>query len=355
MLRLTGNVYTGSDMRNNGIYGGTVSNYPTVSGEPYERKIIDSKPGNIGRETANSSVYSGIYVNGKGNVLNLQSDIISVNGCIAADNGAKIDGSRVSDNSNQTTQSFLVAKNLLTAAGSGDGSASILLNANFRISDDLEINAPDSKVTLRGSYYGYSYALDEDNVMKTHLTSTAAGNQLSADRTKRHTNSSAILVNGKNSKLDLSGLDNLVVNGRSYIDLLSAQSSDEDKVVDIETADSISVKSNQLTYRVQETAPVNGSLKTLDTDGVNYVYAVHAGSTGFGTNYVPNYDLIKFFVYQFFEGNGKALFECTTPLTGFQADWDRASVTREYVWDDIQTNGTDSKFYKDLMDIYLQY
>ncbi len=351
--RLTGNVYTGSDMRNNGIYGGTIANYVAASGESYSKKIVNSTAGNIGRETANSSVYSGIYVSGKNNVLNLQSDIISVNGCIVADNGSTIDGSKKSDSSDQTTQSFLVAKNLLTAAGSGDGSASIMLNANFRISDDLEINAPDSQVTLRGSYYGYSYAMDEDNVMKTHLTGTAAGNQLSADRTKRHTNSSAILVNGKNSKLDLSGLDNLVVNGRSYIDLLSAKSSDNDQVVDIETADSVSVKSNQLTYRVQESAPINGDLKSLDTQGVNYVYGAYAGSEGFGTNYVPNYDMIKFFVYQFFEGNGKALFECDTPLTGFQADWNRSSVTREYVWDDIQTYGKDSKFYKDLMDIYL--
>ena len=126
-----------------------------------------------------------------------------------------------------------------------------LLGSSF-IRDDLTVEGRDSSVTLGGSYYGYG-----DELYKSQ-------------------NSSAILINGGNTTLDFSQLNNLMLSGHAYIGArhYDANSTDvEDYVVDPDAeeeeeeesttpktyakndkdlmmGESLGVKSNQLIYMV---------------------------------------------------------------------------------------------------------
>lgn len=89
----------------------------------------------------------------------------------------------------------------------GEGNTSVntnLLDITGRcyIENDFKINKKNSKVVFQpdSSYYGYSF--NNGNV---------SGGAVEPDK------SSAIFVNGANSSLDLSGIKDLVLNGRSFI------------------------------------------------------------------------------------------------------------------------------------------
>lgn len=72
-------------------------------------------------------------------------------------------------------------------------SGNLFLNGSSFVRDDLTIDGRDSRVTLAGSYYGYG------------------------DELYKSANSSSILVNGGNTSLDFSGLNNLMLAGNAYI------------------------------------------------------------------------------------------------------------------------------------------
>lgn len=65
------------------------------------------------------------------------------------------------------------------------------------VNDDLQIDGSNASVTLSGEYYGYGY---------------------SAANSTTHNANSAILLNGRNVNLDMSGISTLVIAGRAYID-----------------------------------------------------------------------------------------------------------------------------------------
>jgi hypothetical protein len=90
----------------------------------------------------------------------------------------------------------LWCKNLLVQ---GNDSAMKIDNySNTYVSDDLQVDGNNSTVNVSGNYYGYGY--EGENY---------SGN---------HENSSAIILNGKNSNLDFSKITTLVVSGKAYID-----------------------------------------------------------------------------------------------------------------------------------------
>lgn len=147
----------------------------------------------------------------------------------------------VSENYDVWTEGILVQSGNLTLAGS-----------SF-VRDDLTIEGRNSRVTLAGSYFGYG-----DELYKSQ-------------------NSSSILVNGGNTTLDFSRLNNLMLAGHAYIgarhydpNLTLAEDyiGDPDNKTDEENAatpdtltynqnkkdlmmgESVGVKSNQLIYMV---------------------------------------------------------------------------------------------------------
>lgn len=104
------------------------------------------------------------------------------------------------------------------------------LKGSTNLKDDLVLNGNASKATLTGEYAGFGNAAGEAAL------------------------SSAIVVNGKDSHLDLSGLTSMNISGRSYI-ATAAKENETDETVkqnttDIAMGESVAVKSNQLIYLV---------------------------------------------------------------------------------------------------------
>lgn len=353
-VRVAGNVYAASDMRNNGIYKASIDG---------TGKLTGSQSGGDGRTSA--SAYSGIFVTDAGTSLNLQSDILSVNGSIAANDGATINGNRKSDDSSQTTMANLWADNIATL---GDSGSSIYMQAQCSLSDDLELNSDKSDVTLAGHYYGYNYAAEEEYSTAVSGEATVK-NQISSVAAKTHTNSSAIMINGEDSKLDLSKLRIMVVNGRSYIDLVAENDASGDASavkntdVDIKTAESISSKGTQLVYRVLDSRAINTSLSPLDTTGTKQV----GSDTDELSENVPTYNIIKFLTYQFIKDGGYRIYQSKEGndlrtkrdedgnyLSGQDnSTWDDVDEDSfDDVWKDIKSNGVNSKYYNDIMLVY---
>lgn len=73
-------------------------------------------------------------------------------------------------------------------------------DADFYIKDDLTLQENDNKVRLNGSYYGYGNEGSDKNIIQ-----------------KTPAMSSAIIINDKNSRVDLSELDSLMLAGRAYL------------------------------------------------------------------------------------------------------------------------------------------
>lgn len=115
------------------------------------------------------------------------------------------------------------ANNIETLKGSlpNSGVAKIDIDGNCYIKDDLMLNAVNSNVTLRGDYYGYSYGSDS-----------------SAE------SSSAVIINGRDSTLDMEYVQKLTIAGRAYIDTNNQG--------DIQTGESLAIRNNQYAYLVPD-------------------------------------------------------------------------------------------------------
>ena len=111
------------------------------------------------------------------------------------------------------------------------GGGTINLNGETRVLDDLELAGSKSSATLKGSYYGFG-----DGTTPTGVTVDDAAKY-----------SSAILINGLDCTLNLSGLDQLMLAGRSYIsDSLYAGHTFNAKRVGM--LESVAVRSSQQMY-----------------------------------------------------------------------------------------------------------
>ena len=191
------------------------------------------------------SKYSGFYVNGS--QVSIVADTVVVPGTMAVmDDGSLsvygksgsqtaqaevwtdnivIDGySRINETTNQTTGEVTTTY---------DG-ADAIMKANLYVKDDTELNAAGSSFQLTGSYFGYGDSTEKDNRKFTGVVNTtnfqvevynedgtvktdADGKPVMENR--GHYNSSAIIVNGEQSTLNLSQAQSLFLAGRTYIEL----------------------------------------------------------------------------------------------------------------------------------------
>lgn len=169
------------------------------------------------------SVYAGaggIVASGNGTGV-LNGRMILTRGDIVADMGSKL----TVGNGN----SSIWAENLMTT---GKSAATLDVNGNIYVADDLALNAKESKVTLKGNYYGY-------NFQKNY----GAGDTVATDADF----SSAIMINGKNSSLNIQNLKYLLLAGRTFI-----SRGDNSSNTDIQMGESIAARTNQLAYYVPE-------------------------------------------------------------------------------------------------------
>ena len=173
------------------------------------------------------SVYAGDYgiVTKLGAALQLNSNQIIVEGDIATIEGGNITIDDLSPMDGKE-DSNIWAENITTKSASGTSAiaAYLTLTGNFYIANDVAINAPNSKITLNGSYYGYGFGSTPEK-------------------------SSAMIINRRNSLLDLTNLKNVFIAGRAYIEpvqtTLENLSVTNDAVL---TGEAISSKVNQLAY-----------------------------------------------------------------------------------------------------------
>ena len=106
-----------------------------------------------------------------------------------------------------------------------------LLGDTYFANDLTVASGNGSAITIAGNYYGYGSA---ESAKKSHYE----------ERYKNYKDTdlnSAIIVNGKATKLDLSGVQKLMLAGKSYI-------SDPSKTSDVMTGESVTVKGTQLAY-----------------------------------------------------------------------------------------------------------
>lgn len=246
--QVKGNIYAASDYYN--------KDYNDVAETKVTNKY-ESKPSTMWG-TKDSSAYSGIFVNGKNTSLTLNSDVVVCSGSLAAYNGAEINLS-----GRTQTLSELWADNIVIG---GKDSGSLKASADAYIFDDTELNAEKASLKFtQGSYFGYSYNA-QDTRSLNYLRQK--GYLATGYKLRSHFSDSAIIVNGKNSTLDLQDLNSLYIAGKSYIEFskIAASSVPEDDenitvdenadyafttLEDYSTGQSLDVKTNQLMFLTQ--------------------------------------------------------------------------------------------------------
>lgn len=168
----------------------------------------------------------GIAVKPNG-TLKINADQVTVKGDIQTIEGGNI---TIDDLSPDTTyNSDIWTKNIVTTSANSASAvaANINLAGNIYVYDDVTIDAPNSTVRLKGSYYGYGYGATPNK-------------------------SSAMIVNRRKSLLDLTGLKNIFIAGRAYIKPAEDNVDNNGTVINnadsVRTGEAISSKVNQMAY-----------------------------------------------------------------------------------------------------------
>jgi len=129
------------------------------------------------------------------------------------------------------------ATNISTQKGSNTTSPTrIKINGKIYVADDLMLNANYSDVTIDGEFYGYSYHTAKADLAEDEINSAE--------------NSSAIIINGTNSKLDMENTDTLLIAGRAYLDPSSRDNTSGMEQGKVYTGESLAIKGNQYAYLI---------------------------------------------------------------------------------------------------------
>ena len=128
----------------------------------------------------------------------------------------------------------------LWAKGLTMTSATADLLGNTYFADDLTVTSGSgSKITIAGNYYGYGSV---ESAKQSYYEPEYTG-KIDADL------SSAIVINGRATTIDLSGVQKLMLAGKNYISTSTVKSiENRSNTSDIMTGESITVKGTQLAY-----------------------------------------------------------------------------------------------------------
>lgn len=192
----------------------------------------------------NISVTGSVYAGTDGIVAKTNGDaaftgkMILTRGPIATEGSSKL---TIGDGS-----SAIWAENIQTT---GKSASEISVSGNCYVEDDLSLDGLDSTVTLSGNYYGYNF--QENYAAKTE--------------TKDAKFSSAMMINAKDCKLDLSGLNYLMLAGRTFISRGNGAPGVSNS--DVLLGESISARTNQLAYYVPKEY-VDAGTRRFTGDGI---------------------------------------------------------------------------------------
>lgn len=149
--------------------------------------------------------------------------------------------------------------NLWVRGLNADSVQNVSLSGSTYFADDLTVTGKNNNVKISGNYYGYgSYesatsddCVAKDQYEKSGLTGAAL--------------SSAIVINGKNTTLDLSDTQKLMIAGRNYIASSKVKANNRSNTNDVATGESLTVKGTQLAYLVpKEVLGASGNPLTYD-------------------------------------------------------------------------------------------
>lgn len=188
------------------------------------------------------SMYSGFYVNRA--KVSIMADKFIIPGSIAAIDCATLDIVGSVETSGTTPTKVWAdgivldgySKRIAAESSSYQGSV-MKMKADTHIYDDLEVNATGSSFALDGTYYGYNYASTDNRTYSSEFLATSANRKyLSGVKVhdgnykdkngneghligQAHYNSSAVIVNGEDSTLDLSNATSIYIAGQAYVEL----------------------------------------------------------------------------------------------------------------------------------------
>lgn len=239
-----------------GIYAGTVKRYDTSS-------------------------EIGILVGGH-TTLNVKAEHVVTRGDLFVHGGSTFSLDKFNG-----LDAHLWAENVFTSNKDGSGNAITLKNGVWNVADDMEIGGVGDTVTVTGDYYGYNYNYGYDGLNAKSVSSESKY-------------SSAIMINGQNSNLDMSGLKRLVLSGKTFISKKTNTGETDERVAtapsataapimnaDIAMGESLTVKGSQIAYYVPNdfvnptsSAPAGNSAKIkkfyfpLDPTSTEYTFDV---------------------------------------------------------------------------------
>ena len=144
--------------------------------------------------------------------------------------------------------------NLWAKGLNADSVRNVSLLGTTYFADDLTISGKNNDVKIAGNYYGYgsveSALSDECKSEPLYRAAQMDGADLS----------SAIVINGKNTTLDLSEVQKLMLAGRNYIASSKVKTTNDKKNTnDIVTGESLTVKGTQIAYLVPSELLDDGS------------------------------------------------------------------------------------------------
>lgn len=177
----------------------------------------------------------------------------------------------------------------LWAQGVNLNTSTVELLGKTYIADDLTVNKGNgSKVTLKGEYYGFGNPSESsrDISKNPNWIEDSSKNPLYTeyDRTTSAL-SSAITINGKNTTMDLSGLQKIMLAGKNYI-ASSKIVGQQPNGSDIMTGESLTVKGTQLAYLLPPQLLDNGE-KTNPMTYNEYLNLI-GGENGTGSVTIEN-------------------------------------------------------------------
>lgn len=146
----------------------------------------------------------------------------------------------------------------------------VALSGEAYVADDLELYGAYSSATVAGKYYGFGYLSDEELARGVRYYCLGCGHTDALNHSPcpvcGRTNSyrpyaesvSSIVINGRNTSLDLSGVTDLVLAGNSFVDTGSGGFTGSGVVM----GQSVSVRSDQMAYLLPKDC-----VKLIGTDG----------------------------------------------------------------------------------------
>ena len=198
---------------------GSVGDKTTIQGSIYAGLLADT-------DNPDPNVRTSIYLKPASSLEILKGDKVVSGGEIKVGQG----GNFSSD-----------AGVTLWAQGARVSGANISLLGTTYFSDDLTVESGNSSnVTIKGNYYGYG---SPESAQNSRNAETLYKGWPATDL------SSSIVINGKNTTMDLSGADKIMLAGKSYVGTsgvtsISGKSNDSD----VMTGESLTVKGTQLAY-----------------------------------------------------------------------------------------------------------